>query len=749
MDLNKLMEEREKNIKNIVKINNPIEGKYRKEVNLVLDIEACPNIPFSEIAKLENMDKVKAYTYSIALMDISDDDDCMCWYNDVYECLKMLLNIKSNNVNIYVHNLFYDIKPFIACFINKFNATQVKQEITNIEENNYYTGEKLHLKKIIKSSNNFVNESYKYDFLLKNGQLYNFFMSGENFSGNSVTKINWKDTVKLFPLTLKAASKAFLDLELSKEGLDYKKVRDPKDILTFAELKYIYEDVFSLKYLVKKLCIEGFECFGKHVKYTKATNSGQSLYDYKETLLKDYKERKNAFANKEFLEEVENRLYNNGYFTLAAKKLKTEKGKESNYNKTLDKLFEGVYPKLNYATDNIIRKSYYGGLSYVDFDNVNKFKNRKDKKGKVFDVNSLYPFIMSSRLLPYGYPIINKNKPYETMSKEYKNNYPLYIQEIVIYDMKVKKGKMEFVQVKDRDDFNGTDVIKENINKEGKKVSIKLYLCNPLLELLFENYDIKSYSLGGHIAFRGSYNLFTNYLEFWAMVKQNSKGANRQIAKLRQNALYGKFGTSPDTDKVTINIDDDKLSLSYENDGFISDSLYIPISSFITSYAKQYLVQAINNNRQYFMYCDTDSIHLFYEGQEIKGLEIDDKKYGCWDNELNFNDFVYLGSKRYAEKDVLSNTWNIKCCGLTDEIMKSIDDINVFGYCEYTQKEIDKLFKNDKLFSKEGDNYYYKDKECSKKIKGLIKSKKARIVSGGTLIIEQPYAIREKYIMFR
>ena len=63
MDLNKLMEEREKIIKNIVKINKQIEGKYRKDVNSVLDIEACPNIPFSEITKLETLDKVKAITY--------------------------------------------------------------------------------------------------------------------------------------------------------------------------------------------------------------------------------------------------------------------------------------------------------------------------------------------------------------------------------------------------------------------------------------------------------------------------------------------------------------------------------------------------------------------------------------------------------------------------------------------------------------------------------------------------------------
>ena len=109
MNLNKLMEEREKKIKSIVKINKPIEGKYRKEVNLVLDIEACPNIPFSEIAKLDNMDQVKAITYSIALIDVDDDDDIMYWFNDVKKCLSMLLNIKSNNVNIYVHNLFKSI----------------------------------------------------------------------------------------------------------------------------------------------------------------------------------------------------------------------------------------------------------------------------------------------------------------------------------------------------------------------------------------------------------------------------------------------------------------------------------------------------------------------------------------------------------------------------------------------------------------------------------------------------------------
>ena len=41
----------------------------------------------------------------------------------------------------------------------------------------------------------------------------------------------------------------------------------------------------------------------------------------------------------------------------------------------------------------------------------------------------------------------------------------------------------------------------------------------------------------------------------------------------------------------------------------------------------------------------------------------------------------------------------------------------------------------------ENDVYYYKDKDCTKKIKGLFKSKKSKIIKYGTDIQEQPYMI--------
>ena len=69
--------------------------------------------------------------------------------------------------------------------------------------------------------------------------------------------------------------------------------------------------------------------------------------------------------------------------------------------------------------------------------------------------------------------------------------------------------------------------------------------------------------------------------------------------------------------------------------------------------------------------------------------------------------------------------------------MKKLDDINVFDVCEYSAKELAKM----EYFTKEGDIYYYKDKECTQKIKGLIKSKKSKIIKGGTIIQQQPYMI--------
>ena len=483
----------------------------------------------------------------------------------------------------------------------------------------------------------------------------------------------------------------------------------------------MYEILLLLK-------IDGLTLSGKTFKFTKLTNSGQSLHDYKIMLLHDFLQKEPPFDNNEVYQQVEN------YLLLKTKFYNMDLLKDEDQMGQM--VFLGLYPTESYFQDAWERQSYFGGLCTVHKENVAKYSKRKNKEGRVYDVNSLYPSRMKDCLLPYGRGNYCE-KPYEEMSKNYKKNYPLYIQEITIYSLDIKKNKMAWLQVKDNPAFNGVEVQKNNI-VDGKRVTIKLRLTNVLLDLLFECYNIKSYELGGHVAFHGAYNLFKTYIDFWSEIKTTQKGAGRNLAKLRLNGLYGKFGMSGLNEITYIDVNEGKFEVVHTHNEIVSETVYLPMASFITSYAKEKLVKAINSNYKTFMYCDTDSIHLY--GHEVRGIEIHPTKFGAWDNEMIFNDFKYLGAKRYAEKDINTNKWNIKCCGLTDNIMKQVDNIDVFDICKLDNKQIEQ-YKNNTY---DGTVYYYFDKECTKPIPGLIKSNKMKIVKHGSCMIEQPYKITER-----
>ena len=114
--------------------------------------------------------------------------------------------------------------------------------------------------------------------------------------------------------------------------------------------------------------------------------------------------------------------------------------------------------------DNWERLSYYGGLCTPHYENVKKFSQYKNKCGKVYDVNSLYPSRMEAELLPYGEGHYF-NKPYIKMNNEYKKQFPLYIQDLTIHDLEVKEDKMFWLQVKGNEFFNGREILKNNIDK--------------------------------------------------------------------------------------------------------------------------------------------------------------------------------------------------------------------------------------------------------------------------------------------
>lgn len=709
------LNERLKSIKNNGIMNfiskDKIKATSDKDVlNFAFDIEACA---------INN--KSEMLTYSIALMSCNNDSDLCYWYNNVSKFNDMLLNLNCKQINLFAHNCLYDVKPFLLDFVKRYGNKQRQEDYFLKKQWNEF--EKIYEVLNFQSSDKENKElkPFEYRLLMKNGVFYKLTIATE------FGLINFYDTFKLAPFSLKKCCSDFLGLNLGKDGLDYDKERTLDDDLTEQEMTYIYEDVYGLSYLVKLLKINGIDLNGQKIKYDKLTNSGQALTNYKLTLLEDYLNKQNSFENEELYDMVDTKLMKTNFHKLKNKGNVTEI--KSNI------VFEALFPKQSYFQDAWQRHSYYGGLSTVEYDNVKKFSKRKNKHGIVLDVNSLYPFIMSSRLLPYG-EAQYRDTAYKNMNEKYKELYSLYIQDITIYDLKVKKNKMGFLQVKDNKHFSGRECLKNNI-KDGKKVILHLRLTNVLLDLLFECYDVKAYKLGGHMAFRGSYNLFKNYIDFWSKIKQENEGALRAFAKLMQNGLYGKFGMAGVTEITNFQNIDDVFTIEHTHENVVSDTIYLPMATFITSWAKDYLVKAINNNYERFMYCDTDSLHLYGTIEQVKGVEIGKKIYGLWDNEMCFEDFKYIGSKRYAEKNIKTHEWEIKCCGLTDEIMKKLDDINVFDVCEYSAKELAKM----EYFTKEGTIYYYKDKACTQKIKGLIKSKKSKIIKGGTIIQEQPYMI--------
>lgn len=694
-------------------LNNNVEKYFIEKFdfnslgkNLVLDIESCG---------LNN--NTECLVYSVAIMDIDEKTDNCYVYRSVESFMNAIIN-SNKEVNIYIHNLSFDIKPFLISFIESYNAKYTEKITYEREYKNFMDNKKYKLN-VLNSKAKIDLKEFQYDAMIKDGNFYKATLKGKEFS------ITFLDTLKLFPFSLKKASSDLLNLELPKDGLDYEKERKLYEKLTHDEKVYIYNDVFALKYLVKTYCIEGITISGRYIKFDKITTSGQTFDNFKHFLLEDFENRTGCFANDNVFDYVDNRLLKTKFFT------------ETNEKNRREYLFQALFPKQNYFVDSYERQSYYGGLSYVHRENVQKYEKLENKIGNVYDVNSLYPFVMETFDLPFGVGVYKKI-PYHKMSKGYKKNYPLYIQELTVYDLQVKKGKINFLQVKHNKHFKGNECIKNNI-VDGKKIPLKLYLTNVTLELLKECYDLNVVSYGSHIAFMSTQDIFKSYLDFWKKVKVENKGAIRAIAKLFQNSLYGKFGMRGESDIVYVTTDNGKFTLDYNLKDVVGETIYLPIATFITSYAKRYLCNAINSNYENFLYCDTDSVHLF--GEKVNGITLDKTKYGCWDNELTFTDAKYLGQKRYCEKDNKTGEWSIKCCGLSDTIMKQVDDLDVFENCKHSSKELSKM----EIHSKKDSIYYYYDKECTKKIKGLFKSKKAKQVKGGTLILETPYMLSDSY----
>lgn len=327
--------------------------------------------------------------------------------------------------------------------------------------------------------------------------------------------------------------------------------------------------------------------------------------------------------------------------------------------------------------DKEIREAYRGGYTYLN----PKFKNKELGKGIVLDVNSLYPAMMM-QLLPYGEGIFFKGK--------YDNDkdYPLYVQ-MVEAQFELKENYLPTLQSKTSIYGN-----LEYLENSGDDI-ITLCLTNIDLDLFYRHYNITYINFISGWKFRGSTELFKDYINKWYKIKSESTINNnkpmRTISKLMLNSLYGKFGLNPHIQTKEPYLDDEGVVKYRPYPEEFRNPIYIPIAVFITSYARHKTISSAQLNYERFIYSDTDSLHLI--GDELpNNLDIDNVKIGAWKHESSFKRAKFLRAKCYIEDE--ENQLKITCAGLPKNCYKNVSWENFSPSAKYSGKLIPKRVKN-------------------------------------------------------
>jgi hypothetical protein len=175
-------------------------------------------------------------------------------------------------------------------------------------------------------------------------------------------------------------------------------------------------------------------------------------------------------------------------------------------------------PILNKSTDSFIRNSYFGGAT--------DYYQMYGENMKHYDVNSLYPYAMLNPM------------PFEVM--KYYSNIPSELDLLRddlfgFFEVEVKAPshiKYPILPYRNNKTYNG--IIFPLGTWKG------VYFSEILKKAIINGYEIKL--LSGYI-FTKKY-LFNDYVNDFYTIKQNSSGAERFIAKMHLNQLYGYFGRS-------------------------------------------------------------------------------------------------------------------------------------------------------------------------------------------------------------
>lgn len=346
-----------------------------------------------------------------------------------------------------------------------------------------------------------------------------------------------------------------------------------------------------------------------------------------------------------------------------------------------EKNFKIYFPPPIYHND--VKLAYKGGFVWLN----PEYQNKRVKFGIVLDYKSHFAAIMHDELLPYGAAMEFEGQ------YEQDDHYPLFIQHFRC-QFELKPGKIPMVQLKKATDFGTAEYLTSSHGEE-----ITLTMTKPEFELFQENYDIYNPEYIAGWKYKGSRSFFKEYVTKWYNKKyeaeRDGNAGLRAISKLFLTSLYGKFGQSI---KV-------QNKIPYMENGIVKykngpeeekDGVYIAMSAFITAYARKKIIldaQYIEDrfhaglSKARYIYSDTDSLHIDLGIDDIAelipavddfmeecGLNIHETELGALDHESTFTDAIFIRSKCYMEKCIISKDKYTEGINSDESYLYSHDD---------------------------------------------------------------------------
>lgn len=501
---------------------------------------------------------------------------------------------------------FYDLDSFMER-IKKFQ-TKKKIYIHNLKFDGSYF-----INWLFRHSKHLYNEKLKnFDdirYAPSNSFSYLISSKGQWYSikwKTSYTVIEFLDSLKLAPMSLEACAKAF-KTEHKKLDLDYSKKRMPGYKPDKEEEAYIDSDVHIMREFLQVYFSEGHTrmtigscCLAEFKKIVKA-----SVYDFSE-----------LFPN---LYEI--------------------------------KLTDG------YGSENIgkyILKSYYGAFVYVNPYKAGRVINRK---GRTYDVNSEYPYVMtkeSGTRFPCGVPFLTKD--FSELEKKKEDKICFYRFRT---RFRIRKGYIPFIRIRNNKYYNSRDVLStselnlDDVLDDGAIDPPEFTMRDEEFTMFKKHYEFSDFEfLDGCYFSELNEDFFDTYIQKYAELKKLSTGGRRTVYKLFLNNLYGKFAASLDSSFKVARLEAGALKFSTIFEENKKEPGYIAIGSAITSAARCYIVKFCQKTwreeKPGFCYCDTDSIHV--DSEEDFGLPIHPTELGFFDCEAEWDKAIFLRKKCYIER---------------------------------------------------------------------------------------------------